>query len=149
MRNRWIIALLLAAFCGALWAGDAQAGWFDKKKKKERQEESAKTHRYDFFPTMSYLQGTLRRDTFSGWRLDTTPMQLIKGVAVTSDGMEGARLQEGQRVVVMGSKSGDTIVAWRIRIVEHDWNVTRDTSRDGDIEWSTEDPNVGEGPITE
>jgi hypothetical protein len=148
MRNKWIITLLVVAFCGGLWAEGAQAGWFDKKQKKEK-EKTARTHRYDFFPTMSYHQGVLRRDTFSGWKLNTTPMQLIKGVAVTSDGVEGVMLQEGQKVVVMGSKVGDTIVAWRVRVVEQDWNVTRDTSRDGEIEWSTEDPTVGEGPITE
>ena len=38
---------------------------------------------------------------------------------------------------------------WRVRILESDWNVTRDSSRDHEITWSTSDPTVGVSPAGE
>ena len=146
MKNKSLLALLLAVFAGAILAGDADAGWFDKEKKEDQ---ATRSHRYDAFPTMSFYTGTLRKATFSGWQLGEVMLQFIPGSKVTGYGGEGAFLREGQEVLIMGHLEEEGIVAWRVRVMESDWKITRDSSRDDKITWSTSDPTVGESPTTE
>lgn len=146
MKQRMILLLLGLTFLGTVSTQSVQAGWFDKKNKEET---PAKTHRYNVFPTMSFHVGTLRRDTYSGWKLDDTPLQFMPKARITAGGQEVQVLNEGTRAIIMGEKVGETLVAWRVRIMESDWNVDRDTSRDGEITWSTSDPTVGESPTKE
>ena len=143
MKKTIILALLVTVLFGAV---SAQAGWFDKKDKEEK---AVKAFRYDYYPSMSFHVGTLRRDNYSGWRLDEVSLQLTSGAKMTSGGLEISQLPEGQKALVMGPKVGDTIVGWRVRILESDWNVTRDSSRDHEITWSTSDPTVGVSPAGE
>nr|MEE4268445.1 hypothetical protein [Candidatus Krumholzibacteria bacterium] len=134
------VALIMAV--GFLAVDDAHAGWFDKKKD-GGEEGRAKSHRYDFLPSMGFHQGTLRRDNFGGWTLEETSLHIMSGAKITEEGMESF-LSEGRKAIVMGPRVGDTIVAWRVRILESDWNISRDTSRDHAITWSEEDRTVGE-----
>lgn len=149
MKKIIILSLLVAVFLGTVTVGAAEAGWFDKKSKKDKGEQESKAHRYNYYPSMSFHVGTLRRDNHSGWKLDEMSLQLVSGAKVTSGGLEVNNLREGEKALVMGSKVGDSIVGWRVRILESDWNVRRDTSRDHEVTWSTSDPTVGEGPIGE
>lgn len=140
MKKKYLVLLAIlvtVAFCAA----GAEAGWFDKKS--DSDDGRAKSHRYDFLPTMSYHLGTLRRDNMAGWNLDESPIHVMSGAKVTENGIESV-LSEGRQVIIMGPKVGDTIMAWRVRILEPDWNVSRDTSLDHLVTWSDGDPSVGE-----
>ena len=135
----WVALIMAVAF---LAADDAHAGWFDKKKD-VGEEGRAKSHRYDFLPSMGFHQGTLRRDNFGGWTLDEMSLHVMPKAKVTEEGLE-SYLAEGRKAIIMGPRVGDTIVAWRVRILESDYNVRRDASRDHAIIWSEEDRTVGE-----
>ena len=146
MTKKMLRILLVLALLLAFIAVDVQAGWFDKKIQVEK---PSKAHRYDVYPTMGFHTGTLRRDTFAGWKLDEVPLQFMSKAMVTAEGQQVSALKEGARAVVMGAQQGEIMVVWSLRILEPDWNQSRDTSRDGEITWSTEDPTVGEGPTRE
>lgn len=142
MMNRKYVIFVTAILAGLLLVSNADAGWFDKDEDKK---DEAKAHRYDFFPSMSYHMGVLRRDTYSGWSLDDVTIQLMSGTKVLVDGQGPGNLREGSKAIIMGPKVGETIVAWRVRVLESDWNVTRDNTYDMDITWSDSDRTVGEG----
>ena len=93
---------------------------------------------------MSFHMGTLRRSTYSGWNLNETPLQFKSGARVTERGVEVATINEGDQVMVMGSKVGETIVVWRMRVLDPDENGAQDASSDSQVIWSTSDPTVGE-----
>ncbi len=142
MMNRKYLFLAVAILAGLLCVSAADAGWFDKDDDAEKE---SNAHRYDFLPSMSYHMGVLRRDTYSGWSLDNVTIQFMPGTTVMVDGQGPGNLREGSKAIVMGPKVGETIVAWRVRGMGSDWNVTRDNSYDTDISWSDSDRTVGEG----
>ena len=141
MKKTFLITIVLLA-AALVWTADSEAGWFDRKSDK-KSDERAKSHRYDFMPTMNYHLGTLRRDNYAGWTLDDYSVQFMPGVKVMEGGVEAA-LREGKQVLIMGPRLGGTIIAWRVRIMESEWEISRDTSLDHLITWSTSDSTVGE-----
>ena len=88
----------------------AEAGERDKKtrkapKKGKRTEmpDTWTTARYDEFPTMSYMAGTLTREGWHGWSLDGVNLVLKEDTTIMNSEDEGM-LREGRKVVVMGSR---------------------------------------------
>lgn len=141
MKQKTLITLVAVVFLGTLLAGSAQAGWFDKK---DNDGDQTKAHRFDAHPPMSFHMGTLRRDTYSGWSLNERALQFISGARVTERGVEVTTLNEGDQVMVMGAKVGETILVWRVRVLDPDENLSQDDSSDSQVIWSTSDPTVGE-----
>jgi len=137
-RTLTILALFAVA---ALLAGPAaQAGPFKKDKKKAA--EPHKTWRYDRYPDMSFHKGLLQHDGRSGWKLGELDLVLAEECVVFGAG--GDRLQPGRTAVVMGSRVGNTIVAWTVQ-THKATTSSPSLDKDTQIEWSTSDPSVGVG----
>ena len=135
-----VLVLVLVAVTG----DPAQAGLFGKSKKYERTEKDLKAWRYDRLPTMSFASGTVSRSAFTGWEMDNVQIQLKKDCAIIGHDGEPARLQDGNRVMIMGSRVGDTIVAWQIRVLKPHYGYAKANSQ-VNVQWSDVDPTVGEG----
>ena len=125
--KRTIITLL--ALVLAFGLATAEAGQKDKRTRKAPPEgkrtempETWSTARYDEYPTMSYIAGTLDREGWQGWRVDGVDLVLKDDCTIRMEGEESAILQEGRRAIVMGSRVGDTMVAWSIRIMGMDYS---------------------------
>jgi hypothetical protein len=126
MKRTIIIALALVLVFGL---ATAEAGQRDKKsrkasKKGQRTEmpDNWSQVRYDQFPTMSYLAGMLNRDGWHGWSLDGVSLVLKDDCTITVDGQSDGFLQEGRKAIVMGSRTGDTMVAWSVRVMGMDYS---------------------------
>ena len=142
MKRTISAALVLVFALGMTMVPDADAGWLDKLKKDEDQ--SKTTHRYDFLPTMSFNSGVLGRDTGQGWPVGGFKLVLAENCRITSDVDRVTGLEEGRTALVMGSRLGDTIVAWQIEIRGNEFGLK---AMDEHIEFtpSENDPTVGEG----
>jgi hypothetical protein len=125
MKKMTILTLALTLLVTVSVTDGANASWFKKDKKVEAE---SPAHRFELFPSMSFFSGTIRQDTYSGWRLDDMSLQLMGSSSVSMDGSDEAYLQEGQSVVVMGVKYGSTVVAYRVRVLKPDYGYG-----DGDI----------------
>ena len=92
---------------------------------------------------MGFTSGTLSRDSIAGWELNGTRVILAKDCKTVGAGGGTYRLQEGDHVMVMGPRAGDTIVAWQIRRLTP--NRRSATSGSGEmVKWSEVDRSVGE-----
>lgn len=140
MKRTIPVFLILTFVLSSLVVPEAGAGWLDKFKKKEH--ETKLTPRYDLYPTMSFHKGVLRRGAGLGWLLDGAELEIRSGCRVTSDFGDGAGLEEGQTAIVMGPIIGETINAYRVRIVkpEYMWEGTPQTT---EVTPSEVDPTVG------
>lgn len=135
-------ALILMLVLGTAMAPVASAGWLDKWTNDKT--ESKVPPRYDLYPTMSFHTGLLGQDVRTGWTLDGFRLALAPDCEITSEAAQGGGLDQGRKALVMGSKVGDTIVAWRIQVLKSD---SGQEASDSNIEFtpSEVDPTVGEG----
>ena len=142
MKRTISIALVLVFVLGVAMVPEADAGWLNKLKKDE--EGGKQIHRYDFLPSMSFHSGVLGRDTGQGWTVGGFKLVLAENCRITSDVDHVTDLEEGRTALVMGSRLGDTIVAWQIEIRRNEFGLK---AMDEHIEFtpSDTDPTVGEG----
>lgn len=138
------LALIVAVTLGTLAVSDAQAGWLDKWKKKDKKEETAQVHRFDLYPTMSFHKGTLSRGIGLSWELDNTNLLVRSDCEVVTELGGEAQLTEGREALVMGTRLGDTIVAYQVRLVKPDY-MSEGTPTETEVMPSDSDPTVGEG----
>jgi hypothetical protein len=87
----------------------------------EKTEEMKKPARYDKMPTMSYVSGRLDQEGLRGWRIGNHSL-ILKDDCSVMEGGEAGYLREGKKAIVMGSRVGDTIVAWSVRLVPEDFS---------------------------
>ena len=122
MKRMMFLTIALAVLVTVSITDEANAGWFTKDKKEEVDN---KAHRFELFPSMSFFNGTIRKDTYSGWLLDDLSLQLVSKSSVTMDGSEEGFLQEGQTAMVMGVKYGTTLLAYRVRVMKPDYGYAQ------------------------
>ncbi|MBE0567727.1 MAG: hypothetical protein IH621_17370 [Krumholzibacteria bacterium] len=136
-RTLTILALLAAV---VLLTGPAEAGLFQRGKKKDKAPERAKTWRYDRLPTMAFHKGELRAAGIGLWKIGELYLQLAPDCEMVG----GDELQTGRTAVVMGPRVGGTIVAWRLEMQKAAPPRPARTLN-AEIVWSESDPTVGEG----
>jgi hypothetical protein len=143
MKREFPAAAAVILIVGLLAASDAQAGLFDGWGK-DKTEQSKVAPRYDHYPSMGFHAGLLGRDVGTGWTLDGFRLVLAKDCVVTTEIPMGDGLDEGREALIMGSRMGDTIVAWRVKVKAGDGGLR---SGDPNIKFvpSEVDPTVGEG----
>lgn len=143
MKRTIPVILVLVLFLGVTVAPDADAGWLDKFKK-DKKEETKVPPRYDLFPTMGFHTGVLGLDAFNAWTLDDLSLAFAPECKISSEIDPNGGLDEGRKAMVMGSKVGDTIVAWRVEILASEYGIK---AHDPHIEFipSESDPTVGVG----
>jgi hypothetical protein len=141
--KRTTIALLIVVL-GFSFATvmDADAGWFGKDKK----EEAKYVPRYDRYPTMGFQKGVLMRDARTGWRLGELNIQFMEDCQVSTDGAEEGYLQEGRTAVITGPRWGNTVVAWRVRVLAMDQTYNTFDSNVVLEEGATPNVSVGHAP---
>jgi|GEM_PF-5678555 len=137
--KRAILILATVTLVTSLAAVDAGAGWFDKDKDNDKKA----AHRYDLFPVASFNVGVLNRDSRTGWQLDDYNIQFVKGFHVEGEDGEPADLREGDTVLVMGPRYGETILAYRVQIQKPEYK-SLGGSPTPNVVWSLADPTVGE-----
>lgn len=140
------IVCILVISCLALTVAvdNAQAGLLSLFKKGNEQKDSeVQAPRYDKYPTMGFYMGTLTRSGWTDWQLGDEEVEIDKGCTTTKGGTL-ADLRAGSQAIVMGTRVGDKILAYRIRVLEPQWAVEVADNHE-DIQWSTTDPTVGEG----
>jgi hypothetical protein len=100
-------------------ATEASAGRIKQAPKGSRTEKAAELQiprRFDNYPPMSFIGGTLTRDGISGWKVGTTPVYLRRDCTILVEGMEGGVMAGGREAVVMGTLVGGAISAWSVRV---------------------------------
>ena len=138
-----MILLALLAILAVSVAQDSGAGWF-KKNKEPRQEQQV--HRFDRLPTMSFFSGKMNNGFSGTWELDGQPLDFAPGCTVISMDEAGeAQLNSGNDVVLMGTKDGGTIVAWRILVQSPNHQRTDQAVENPSVVWSESNPTVGVG----
>lgn len=135
--------LILSIVAAVLAAPGAEAGLFDKWNK-NKNEKSNKPPRYDLLPTMSFHTGILGRDVGQGWTLGDLRLSFAPDCEINTEVDHGSGLDEGREALVMGSRLGNTIVAWRVLVKKNEYGLE---ARDSNIQFipSEVDPTVGEG----
>jgi len=140
--------ILLAVVVGITFTTvvDADAGWFGKDKKEK---EDKRIHRYDKYPTMEFHKGVLGRGLGVGWRLGELDVQFMKDCEIYTDGTEEGSLREGRTAVIMGSRWGNTIVAWQVRVLSQEESYDTHEAYDPNVvltEGATKGVSVGVAP---
>ncbi len=132
------LALLLA---GAV-ALEAEAGLFGRDKDKDTERELT-TWRYDRLPTMDFARGRIRKDTLSAWEIGSTQVAFSPDCKIIDSFGEPCRLGDGNEVMIMGPRAGNTIVAWQVRVLKPDYLTAGSGKKRSTITWSDSDPTVG------
>ena len=135
-----ILIPVLVLLVATGFATDTEAGLFGRNKNKEK----TGTWRFHRSPTMGFTSGTLSRGAIDGWELNG--VRVVLGKDCKTVGTDGGtyRLQEGDNVMIMGPRAGNTIVAWQIRRLAPVHKSATPDSEDM-IKWSKVDRTVGEG----
>lgn len=146
MKKIAIFGLALVVCCGVLATPQAEAGWLkkDKAKRTEMPEWMKKAQRFDNVPEMSFLSGELQQDGWTGWKVGEVKIQFAKGCVIMMDGEEGASLDSGRSVMVMGPRNGDTITAWNISIEQPSFKVGRTFNSEVELRESNVNSDCGE-----
>ena len=143
MKNRMHILIPVLVLVLAIAAGDpAQAGIFGKSKQKDTKELT--TWRYDRLPSMSFVRGTVGRDAMTDWHVDQIQVHLAKKCRIVDSDGEKARMSDGDEVVIMGPRIGNTVVAWHIRVLDASFMHVSENQYEN-VQWSEVDRTVGEG----
>lgn len=124
---------------------EAQAGVFGKNKKKERTEkteEEMTPRRFDKYPSMHFMGGTLTRDAHSGWKLGETPLFLGADCVITVEDSDEGFLEEGREAVVMGSMIGGSISAVSILVMKPAYR-NMGLAQSKELKEAGPNPNVG------
>lgn len=98
---------------------EAEAGRMKKPAKEartEKTEEQMQPRRFDNYPSMEFVSGTLTQDPHSGWKIGETPLYISSRCVITTEGSDEGMLQEGAKAVIMGSKLGEAISAWTVNV---------------------------------
>ena len=139
-----VICLILAM--GIMVVSDAEAGKTKKPPKgsrTEKTEEETKPHRFDDYPSMDFVGGTLTQDPHTGWKIGNTSLYLKKGCVIVMDGVEEQGwLEEGREAVVMGARMGEAISAWSVHIAQPTYK-TMGMSQSNEQKKPGPNPNVG------
>ncbi len=143
MKRMMFITLALAILVTVSITDEANAGWFTKDK---NEEVDNKAHRFELFPSMSFYSGTIRRDTYAGWLLDNLSLQLVSKSSVIMDGTEKGFLQEGKSAMVMGVKYGNTLLAYRVRVMKPDYEYAQNDVVENLIPGPHPKISIGSGP---
>ena len=142
MKRTIPVALILVLALSTMVAPEAGAGWLDKLKNKDKENKAAP--RYDLFPSMTYHKGVLSQGAGHSWQLDGVNILVRSDCAITSELTAEAVLGEGQEALVMGTRLGDTIVAYRVRLVKPDY-MNDGSVKSSQVTPSEVDPTVGVG----
>ena len=142
MKRIATILLALLVILATAASADAGAGWLKKGKKQARE---VNVHRFDRMPTMEFYSGTLDLGVGGQWTLDETPLGLAPDCTIFRDGVPGADLLSGDSVILMGTKSGGSILARQVSIQKPDEASPGMVQRNPSVVWSESDPTVGEG----
>jgi len=143
MKRATMIFLVVVMGLSLTAVVDADAGWFGKDKKEK---EAKDVPRYDKFPTMGFHKGVLGRDTGVGWRLDDFDVQFMEDCEISTEGAEEGYLQEGRIAIISGPRWGNTIVAWRVRVMSRDETYNTYDSNDVLVDGATPGVAVGRAP---
>ncbi len=137
-----VLVFLLSIICGGFgWPDGALA-----KGKPQIADPGPGPVRPDNLPPMSFLSGQLDYEVGRGWRVGHsqilfTPHSILLG----SDGSgEAVAPMSGYQILLMGHQSGNVFVV-RYGMVQPPEYIPEDPPYDPNIEWSEEDPTVGEG----
>ncbi len=146
MKKFAILGLALVFTCGVLAAPQAEAGWFNKKKPKRTEKPAwmKQAQRYDNVPEMSFLSGELKRDGWHGWKVGEVKIQFAKNCKIMLEGVEGASLDSGRSVMVMGPRVGDTIMAWNISMARPSFGYSSNYSPEVVLRQSNVSADCGE-----
>jgi hypothetical protein len=122
MNRKTTLTLSLCLLLGVSATTEAAAGQRENTKRLSRNRtemppEMKEAHRFDLLPSMQFHTGVLRRDGLSGWRVGDYQLQMSRESLVTGPDGQGAVLQEGSRVLVMGPRFGDTFVGWNVQML--------------------------------
>jgi len=146
MKHLKLAMICLGFAVAAMVVSEAEAGRIKKPQKGSRTdktEEQTKPQRFDNYPTMDFVGGTLTQDAHVGWKIGNTPLYLKDGCVITMDGVEEQGwLEEGREAVVMGARFGEAISAWSIHI-SHPAYKTMGMSQSQELKEPGPNPNVG------
>ena len=117
MKRTTIFILMVVLGLSFTAAMDADAGWFSKDK---NDKETKYVPRYDEYPTMGFHKGVLKRGAGNGWRLNDIDVQFMGDCKIITDGSDEGYLQEGRIALITGPRWGNTVVAWRVRVMSMD-----------------------------
>jgi len=90
---------------------------------------------------LAFISGVLNRDGFNGWMLGELSLIMKKDTTIYSMDGEDGFLQDGATAMVMGSRKGDTIVVWAVRMVGPD--IPANEEGYGNVMEPGDNPNVG------
>lgn len=144
MKRTISLTLILVLALSTMVAQEAGAGWLDKFKGKNKDKDSKSSHRYDMFATMTFHKGVLGQGSGQDWQLDDAEVQVRPDCVVTSELTGEAELASGREVIVVGTKVGDTLVAYQVRVVKPDY-MNNSKGNSSQVIPSEVDPTVGVG----
>lgn len=149
MKHLNLVTICLILAMGIMVVNDAEAGKIKKPPKEsrtEKTEEETLAHRFDDFPSMDFVGGTLTEDAHSGWKIGNTPLFVKEGCVITMDGVEEQGwLEEGREAIVMGARLGEAISAWSIHVAQPTY---KSVGRSQSQEHKEPGPNGNVGKIT-
>ncbi len=114
--KRIVSITFVLILAGIMVASSADAGWFGNKDK-DKDKEKKMVPRYDEYPSMGFTQGRLGRDSYSGWKVGQYEVRFTGTCQVVNEDGEAADLQEGRKALIMGPRWGNTVIAWRVKIM--------------------------------
>ncbi len=114
--------------------------------KKKAAEKQFTPKRSDHLPTMEFVRGTLKQSISGTWEIDGTSLYTNAATVWTVEGNpeQTAYPRAGREVIVMGYYLGSAFNVCRGQVLLQDYQLP-EGDRESDIEWSTEDQEVGEG----
>ena len=132
---------------------EAQAGLFRANRDRnpsqsgaqrvEMPAESRQPRRFERFPQMEFVTGTLQRDNFSGWSLGGTELIVRADCLMLEGGSPVVVLEEGRSVIVTGAWRDGALEAYGIT-VQPVIEVTAVADPLVKVKPSDSDPAVGE-----
>lgn len=143
MKNKMHILIPVLVLAVAFTAvTEASAGLFGRGDKQTR--EMPEKWRFQRSPDMNFASGTVSQDIYAGWDIQGTRLVLSKKCRIVGKDGDPGELSDGDQVVVMGPRAGNTIVAWQITILPANVRVGQAAAEER-IAWSESDRTVGDG----
>lgn len=154
MKRTTAVLLALCLLLTTAATRDVEAAWGKKSKNKkmsdkrtEKPEAMKQSQRFEWLPTMSYQGGRLQSDGFDSWKMGDLSVRLAKDCVIDDGGVEVAELTEGRQAVIMGPRVGDTVIAWRVRVLAPDYQSA--TSTQPGVKLLVSEANSAVGEIVE
>jgi len=136
-----LVPALVLLLAGTV-ALEAEAGLFGRDKDKDT-ERGSETWRYNRLPTMDFARGRIRKDTLTAWEIGSTQVVFGPDCKVIDSFGEPCHLGDGNEVMIMGPRAGNTIVAWQVRVLRPGYQTAGYGKKRSTITWSDSDPTVG------